>query len=270
MEIVRLGHGVDRTGVIAPEAHGAHPRRWPASTPRSAASSGPSGCASWRPRRPGTPRNADEFVDGVRAAFSALRHRAGGRHRRRGGRAVVHAAPRASCGARRRPAPTSWSTSAAARPSSSAAPTHVEAARSVDIGCVRMTERHLHSRPARRPPRSRPRPRDIDAALDLAAAGGRRRGRRGPGRAGRHASPPITAHALRLTAYDPDAHPPAALPVPTRSSRPATDLLAHDPRRAGGPAVHAPRPGRRHRRRGAGLAPRSSSGCAARPAWRRS
>ena len=81
----------------------------------------------------------------------------------------------------------SWSsTSAAARPSScSATPTACEAARSVDIGCVRLTERHLHG--------------DPPTADEIAGRRGRhrRRARRGrrrrcrsreardPGRAGR-------------------------------------------------------------------------------------
>ena len=63
-----------------------------------------------------------------------------------------------------RPTPsrrTWWSTSAAARPSSwSATAPAVRARRSrVDIGCVRMTERHLHGDPptaGRRSPRPRP------------------------------------------------------------------------------------------------------------------
>ena len=58
MEIVRLGQGVDRTGRLAPEAL----ERTFAACRRlrraDRASSAPSGCASWRPRPPATPRTA--------------------------------------------------------------------------------------------------------------------------------------------------------------------------------------------------------------------
>lgn len=46
----------------------------------------------------------------------------------------------------------------------------VTAARSVDIGCVRMTERHFHDDPPR-PAQIAEAKRDIDAAIDLAAQG---------------------------------------------------------------------------------------------------
>ena len=88
----------------------------------------------------------------------------------------------------------------------------VEAARSVDIGCVRMTERHLHSDPPTAAEVAAATA-DVDAAIDrVAAAVDLRRGR-APlvGLAGTVTT--MTAHALGLPAYDPDAHPPRALPV---------------------------------------------------------
>ena len=122
--------------------------------------------------------NADEFVAGVRDAFAALgtAPRSSPATRRR--RSPSAAPPATSRGAAS-PAPTSSSTSAAARPSSCAGHRRrSRRPRSVDIGCVRMTERHLHSDPpvARR---SSPRPsatstRPLDLAAERVAARGRR------------------------------------------------------------------------------------------------
>jgi exopolyphosphatase/guanosine-5'-triphosphate,3'-diphosphate pyrophosphatase len=78
----------------------------------------------------------------------------------------------------------------------------VEAARSVDIGCVRMTERHLHSDP----PDHREiagAVRDINAAIDLAAERVDFAGVSAlVGLAGSVTT--ITAHALGLTSYQPE------------------------------------------------------------------
>ncbi len=72
---------------------------------------------------------------------------------------------------------------------------------SVDIGCVRLTERHLHSDPPR-PARSAAATADIDAALaDVAAAVPVAEARTLVGLAGSVTT--VTAIALGLGAYDP-------------------------------------------------------------------
>ncbi|MDQ0617537.1 hypothetical protein QFZ33_001561 [Arthrobacter globiformis] len=127
----------------------------------------------------------------------------------------------------------------------------VIAARSVDIGCVRLTERHLTSDPAH------------DGADRR--RGGRRRRRHRRSATGRSAR---TQHrrrrGCRLYHHHHCARPQAAripagghprrrtvhLRCPGRGHRSAAD----DAGAAGGTAVHAPRPGGRHRRRRAGLA----------------
>jgi exopolyphosphatase/guanosine-5'-triphosphate,3'-diphosphate pyrophosphatase len=77
----------------------------------------------------------------------------------------------------------------------------VEAARSVDVGCVRMTERHLRSDPPTQAEIDAA-VRDIDAAIDSAAERVEFAGVGAlVGLAGSVTT--ITAHALGLTAYDP-------------------------------------------------------------------
>ena len=107
MEIVRLGHGVDRTGVIAPEAHGAHARlaaRVRRGQCRSSASPRVRFVATSASRDAAQRRRVRR-----RRAHGLHRHfgdRARGRHRRRGGRAVVRRRDRWPARARhRRPVP---------------------------------------------------------------------------------------------------------------------------------------------------------------------
>lgn len=98
--------------------------------------------------------------------------------------------------------PTSSSTSAEARPRLVRGTDHVEAARSVDIGCVRMTERHLVSDPATDDEIAAA-TRDVDAALDVAESAVPIEGIATlVGLAGSVTT--ITAHLLGLTAYDPE------------------------------------------------------------------
>ena len=115
----------------------------------------------------------------------------------------------------------------------------VTAAKSVDIGCVRLTERHLRNDP--------PTPEQIAAAeadVDEAMA---RAGRDVPleratavvGVAGSVTT--ITAHALRLPEYSPDAIHGAALPIGDIRDA-ATDLL--EMTRAGRAALPYMHPGR--------------------------
>ena len=78
--------------------------------------------------------------------------------------------------------------------------TAVEASRSVDIGCVRMTERHLRSDPPT-PSEVEAAARDIDAAIDVAASAVDFTDTAAlVGLAGSVTT--ITAHALGLPVYD--------------------------------------------------------------------
>ncbi|MEE9095543.1 Ppx/GppA phosphatase family protein [Pseudarthrobacter phenanthrenivorans] len=98
----------------------------------------------------------------------------------------------------------------------------VTAAKSVDIGCVRLTERHLRNDPPT-PEQTAAAEADVDAALDRA-------GRNVPleratavvGVAGSVTT--ITAHALRLPEYSPEAIHGAVLPIGDVRAA-ATDLL---------------------------------------------
>jgi exopolyphosphatase/guanosine-5'-triphosphate,3'-diphosphate pyrophosphatase len=87
----------------------------------------------------------------------------------------------------------------------------VAAARSVDVGCVRLAERHLSQDPPSEAAREAAR-RDVEAALDLAAADvPLGRARTLVGLAGTVTT--VTAHALGLDGYHRDAIHGATLPV---------------------------------------------------------
>ena len=128
----------------------------------------------------------------------------------------------------------------------------VTAARSVDIGCVRLTERHLRDDPPTADQIAAAEA-DVDDAIALA-------GRDVPleratavvGVAGSITT--ITAHALGLTEYSPEAIHGAELPIDTVRDA-VVGPAGHDPRRPRRAAVHAPGPRGRHRRRGTGVAP---------------
>jgi exopolyphosphatase/guanosine-5'-triphosphate,3'-diphosphate pyrophosphatase len=168
MEIVRLGYGVDRTGSIAPESmqrtlrvareYAATCRELGAETVRFVATSASRDAS-----------NAEDFIAGVRAAFTEEL-----------GKDV---APEVVTGDEE----ASLSFSGATGGLAAAGVTgpylvvdlgggstefvrgteHVEAARSVDVGCVRLTERHL----AGDPPTAQQiaaAEADVDAALDAA------------------------------------------------------------------------------------------------------
>ncbi|GAB3487274.1 Ppx/GppA phosphatase family protein [Nocardiopsis coralliicola] len=180
MEIVRLGQGVDRTGSFAPEAlertftalrgyaelmheHGVpfdaeHVRMAATSATRDAA-------------------NRQEFIDGVREILGVEPEVVTGEEEAElsfiGATAELEADPEAG----RRPflvvdiggGSTEFVLGYTGADAAEAADSAVRAAVSVDIGCVRMTERHL----ADDPPSAEQiaaAERDIDAALDAAEA----------------------------------------------------------------------------------------------------
>ena len=251
MRIVRLGQGVDRTGRLAPEAlertrvalaeYAARHRELGAERVRMVATSATRDAD-----------NRDDFVAGGAARRSACEPEvvtgaeeaalsfAGATARAAGGAAGRAAVPVVDIGG----GSTEFVLGDA---------TASRAARSVDVGCVRLTERHLHSDPptagAGRGRRGR-----LDAALDAGAADGAAaaRPRTLVGLAGTVTT--VAALALGLAAYDPDAHPPRPDLGRGRSRGRPRRLLAATARRAGGAAGHAPRPGRRDRRRRAGPA----------------
>ncbi len=201
MEIVRLGHGVDRTGVIAPEAM----ERTLRVTREYAAQCHELGAEHIRfvaTSASRDARNAGEFIEGVREAF---REHVG-----------VAVSPEVVSGDEEAALSFSGATGGlAAR--GIAGPylvvdlgggstelvrgtDHVEAARSVDVGCVRMTERHLASDPPTAEEVAAA-TRDVDAALDLAESTVPLEGIAAlVGLAGSVTT--ITAHVLRLPAYD--------------------------------------------------------------------
>ena len=249
MEIVRLGQDIDRTGVIAPEAM----ERTLGATREYAAQCRELGVERVRfvaTSASRDARNAADFVAGVRDAFGDL-----------------DVSPEVVAGDAE-----AWFSFAGATGDLTAhgipgpylvvdlgggstelvrGTTDVEAARSVDVGSVRMTERHLHSDPPTADQVEAARA-DVRAALDVVEETVDLTGIGAVvGLAGSITT--ITAHALGLSAYDPARIHLARIPVDRHRERlpvPARD----EPHRASGPGVHAPRPRRRHRRGSARLA----------------
>jgi exopolyphosphatase/guanosine-5'-triphosphate,3'-diphosphate pyrophosphatase len=223
MEIVRLGYGVDRTGVIAPDAMA----RTLAMTGEYAAACRELGVTGGRIRFVATSasrdaRNADQFVEGVRAAFGDL-----------------DVVPEVVTGAEEARLSFLGATGDLVAQGFSApylvvdigggstelvrGTTEVEAALSVDVGCVRMTERHLRSDPPTTQEIDEATA-DIDAAVDRAVeAVDVRPVRTLIGLAGSITT--ITAYQLRLSAYDPDAtHMSVATPAVVQAA--CRDLLS--------------------------------------------
>jgi exopolyphosphatase/guanosine-5'-triphosphate,3'-diphosphate pyrophosphatase len=115
----------------------------------------------------------------------------------------------------------------------------VRAARSVDIGCVRLTERHLHSDPPP-PDEVQAAEADVRAALELVAADVPvRQATTLVGLAGSVTT--VAALALGLPAYDPDAIHGSRIPVAGVRSVTAGLLSATRAKRAAHPVMH---PGR--------------------------
>jgi exopolyphosphatase/guanosine-5'-triphosphate,3'-diphosphate pyrophosphatase len=207
MEIVRLGEGVDRTGRIAPEAM----ERTLAVLRFYAALCTEAGVERVRFVATSATRDAanrDAFVAGVRE--------------------ILGTEPEVVQGAEEAALSFAGATSGLAWDGDSGPPFCVvdigggstevvlgtdrpEAAASVDVGCVRLTERHLHGDP---PSASQvaAATADVEVALDrVAARVPLGRARTLIGLAGSVTT--VTAHALRLDSYDPGRIHGAVLPV---------------------------------------------------------
>ena len=209
MEVVRLGEGVDRTGAFAPAAL----RRTLAATQRYAEVVRHHGAERVRfvaTSASRDARNADELVSGVRRLLGVDPEVITGAEEARlsflgattglpgGGAGDPHLVVDLGGG----------STELVL---GRAATGEVEAATSMDVGCVRLTERHLRS--------------DPPTAAEVAAAGGDvaraldaaaelvplERAARLVGVAGTVTT--VTAHALGLARYDPERLHGAVLPV---------------------------------------------------------
>ena len=201
MEVVRLGHGVDRTGEIAPEAMAR-------TLAMSAVYAGQ--CREHRVERvrfvatsaSRDARNAGEFVAGVRAAFGDLDVAP----------EVVSGDEEASLSFRGAtgdllaagiPGPYLVVDLGGGSTELVRGTTQVESARSVDVGCVRITERHLASDPPTSAEIEAARA-DVSAALTAAAdVIGLHGIRTVVGLAGSITT--VTAEALHLPTYDPEA-----------------------------------------------------------------
>jgi exopolyphosphatase/guanosine-5'-triphosphate,3'-diphosphate pyrophosphatase len=213
MEIVRLGHGVDRTGVIAPESM----ERTLAVTREYAAACRELGAAAVRFVATSASRdakNAADFIEGVRAAFQEHYGDEVSPEVVSGDEeaALSFAGATGGLAAQGVPGPYVVVDLGGGSTELVRGTDHVEAARSVDIGCVRMTERHLVSDPPSADEIAAA-TRDIDAALDVAESTVPLEGVSAlVGLAGSVTT--ITAHLLRLPAYDPErihlSHAPVA------------------------------------------------------------
>ena len=221
MEVVRLGQGIDRTGVIAPEAmertlaaattYAGRCRELGAEAVRFVATSASRDA-----------RNAAQFVDGVRVAFGDLdvipEVVAGDVEARLSFSGATGDLVAMGLAGPYLVVDLGGGSTEIVRGSAD-----VEAARSMDVGCVRMTERHLHSDPPSHAEVSAVR-RDVGTALDAASAVVSLSGIRVVvGLAGSITT--VTALALGLTAYDRDAIHLARLSIEQHRAA-SRDLLA--------------------------------------------
>ena len=168
MEIVRLGHGVDRTGSIAPESMERTLRvtREYAVTCRELGAERVRFVATSASR---DARNAAEFIAGVHTAFQedfgadvAPEVVSGDEEA-----ALSFAGATGGLAARGVAGPYLVVDLGGGSTEFVRGTDHVEAARSVDIGCVRLTERHLAGDPPT-PAQIEAATADVDAALDEA------------------------------------------------------------------------------------------------------
>ena len=209
MEIVRLGYGVDETGVIAPEAMArtlAQAREYA------------SQCSELdveRVRFVATSasrdaRNAQEFVAGVREAFSGF----GVAPEVVTGHEEASLSFLGATGDLRDigiPGPYLMVDIGGGSTEFVRGTDEVEQARSVDVGCVRLTERHLRSDPPT-PAQIAAAVQDVEAAIDRAAEVVDFQGISTLVGLGGTVTT-ITAHAWRLTTYDAERIHLSRLPV---------------------------------------------------------
>lgn len=195
MEVVRLGEGVDRTGRLSPAAL----ERTLAATARYAERCAALGVERVRFVATSASRdveNRDEFVDGVRARLGVEPEVISGSEE---AELSFQGALSAVRGEHRTPflvVDIGGGSTELALGSE-----HVVASRSVDVGCVRFTERHLSGDPPSAAEVAAAQA-DVTAALDV-VAGVVPLGRTGTlvGLAGSVTT--VTARALRLPTYDP-------------------------------------------------------------------
>jgi len=205
MEIVRLGQGVDRTGRIDPEAM-RRTLRVTGDYARECARAGAQRVRFVATSATRDARNRAEFTDGVRALLGVEPEVVSGQEEA----ALSFAgATRELAGAH--PAPFLVVDIGGGSTELVLGDGAVDAARSVDVGCVRLTERHLHDDPPTRAQVAAAGA-DIRAALDLAGTDVRLGAARSlVGLAGSVTT--ASAHVLGLDRYDPRAIHGAALPV---------------------------------------------------------
>ena len=234
MEIVRLGYRVDETGVIAPEAMA----RTLAQAREYAAQCSELGVERVRfvaTSASRDARNAQDFVDGVREAFGAFRVTPD----------VVTGHQEASLSFRGAtgdlrangiPGPYLMVDLGGGSTEFVRGTADVEQARSVDVGCVRITERHLRSDPPTGG-EIEAAVQDIDAAIDEAAEVVGFDGISTlVGLAGSITT--ITAHALHLTRYDPDMIHLSQLPSAQVMDACTSLLLMSRAERSARPFIH--------------------------------
>jgi exopolyphosphatase/guanosine-5'-triphosphate,3'-diphosphate pyrophosphatase len=233
MEVVRLGQGVDRTGVLAPEALA----RTLAAAKVYAQACEDAGVTAIRfvaTSATRDARNRDEFVRGVEEALGVQPEVVPGSEE-----AALSFAGAIGDFTGVRPAPFLVVDLGGGSTEVVLGETSVRAALSVDVGCVRMTERHLHSDPPSEAELAGAGA-DIDAAFDkVAAVVPLAETRTMVGVAGTVTT--VAAHALKLDGYDPRALHGSRLSVTEALS--ACDSLIAMPRdeRAALPFMH---PGR--------------------------
>jgi exopolyphosphatase / guanosine-5'-triphosphate,3'-diphosphate pyrophosphatase len=205
MEVVRLGQGVDRTGRLAPEALD----RTLAATRRYAEICTDLGVEHVRFVATSASRDAEnrqDFVDGVRSVLGVEPEVVEGTEE-----ATLSFRGATSVLAGRHPGPFLVVDIGGGSTELVLGTTSPVAMISLDVGCVRLTERHLHADPPTEE-QIRAAAADVDAALDRAGAVvplGRTATLVGV--AGSVTT--VTAHALRLPGYDPARIHGSALPV---------------------------------------------------------
>jgi exopolyphosphatase/guanosine-5'-triphosphate,3'-diphosphate pyrophosphatase len=237
MEIVRLGHGVDKTGVIGAEAMA----RTLAQTREYATQCSQLGVERVRfvaTSASRDARNAQEFVNGVREAFAAF----GVTPQVVTGHEEASLSFHGATGDLRAsgiPGPYLMVDLGGGSTEFVRGTDEVEQARSVDVGCVRMTERHLRSDPPTTG-QIEAAVRDIDAAIDQAAqAVGFAGISTLVGLAGSITT--ITAHALQLPEYQPEKIHLSMLPAAQIVDACASLLSMTRAQRAALPYMHAGR-----------------------------